>query len=202
MYHKSRPKVWLSFPDVVAGMTWDCWHNMDSTLRESKYQLKLPNLQLYGSSRKKRDPARLELSLGISSSGLDQRGVTRSCTITRECGSQMSTRDRPLTGIRLDRPYSFLCALPPSLRKEWAASYAHLSAENGLLITLQFPLDGDRKTGPPYSLSEELYHELLDGCWTKIWERAVPREESRASEGDDLGRWKEDRERLVVWKRR
>lgn len=57
--------------------------------------------------------------------------------------------------------YTFLCAIPPSLRTKWAARYAELIRPGGVLVALQFPLDGDRAGGPPYSLSPEIYNDLL-----------------------------------------
>ena len=57
--------------------------------------------------------------------------------------------------------YTFLCAIPPSLRPKWAARYAELIRPGGVLIALQFPLDGDRAGGPPFSLSPQIYDDLL-----------------------------------------
>ncbi|PWN23218.1 thiol methyltransferase 1 [Microstroma glucosiphilum] len=58
--------------------------------------------------------------------------------------------------------YTFFCALPPSLRAKWAKAHANnLKAGEGMLITLCFPMQGDRPGGPPYSVSPELYREHL-----------------------------------------
>lgn len=76
-----------------------------------------------------------------------------------------------------------------------------LSATNGTLITLQFPLDGpERPGGPPYSLWDELYHELLDRDWEMVYQRDVEREESRAP--DASGSFRTGREKIAVWRRR
>lgn len=78
---------------------------------------------------------------------------------------------------------------------------ARLSAPGGTLITLQYPLDGpEREGGPPYSLWDGLYHDLLDGDWEMVYQREVPREESRALDGS--GSFKQGREKIAVWKRR
>jgi methyl halide transferase len=58
--------------------------------------------------------------------------------------------------------YTFLCALPPARRGEWAEKMAELVAAGGVLITLIFPLlkkleDG----GPPFGVSFQLFEELL-----------------------------------------
>lgn len=95
----------------------------------------------------------------------------------------------------------FLCALPPVLRQDWAAAYARLSSPSALLITLQYPLDGDREGGPPYSVSEELYEELLGDAWERLWGRPVAEDERRrkmtAPDMEPIGR-----ERIAIWRRR
>lgn len=60
------------------------------------------------------------------------------------------------------------------------------------MFPLGMPMD---VPGPPYPLSEEIYHELLDGDWVVIWSEEVPKGERRT-----VGR--RDGERLAVWKRR
>lgn len=62
------------------------------------------------------------------------------------------------------------------------------------LITLQFPLNG-QPGGPPFSLSTDIYHELLDEHWEEIWGQEVP-EELRRKTGPPGG------ERLAVWRRK
>jgi SAM-dependent methyltransferase len=48
--------------------------------------------------------------------------------------------------------YTFFCALPPSLRPKWAKAHANnLKAVEGMLITVCFPMQGDRPGGPPVS---------------------------------------------------
>lgn len=59
------------------------------------------------------------------------------------------------------------------------------------LITLMFPLNG-KDGGPPYSLSEEIYHQLLDGKWELMWSEDVPQEERRPGMlgGEKLAVWR------------
>ncbi|CEQ41899.1 SPOSA6832_03669, partial [Sporobolomyces salmonicolor] len=65
--------------------------------------------------------------------------------------------------------FTFFCAIPPGLRGDWGKRYADVIRKGGLLITLAFPLGvlvsswhhGDRKGGPPYSVSEAAYGEAL-----------------------------------------
>ncbi|BFZ53790.1 hypothetical protein PYCC9005_000821 [Savitreella phatthalungensis] len=57
--------------------------------------------------------------------------------------------------------YTFLCALPPSRRPDWARRMSEVIAPRGVLITLQHPLDAGHGGGPPFSLTTELYDELL-----------------------------------------
>jgi hypothetical protein len=74
-----------------------------------------------------------------------------------------------------------------------------LTASKGLLVTLQFPLDGsDRQGGPPYSLWDGLYHDLLDESWEMIYQKQVASEDSRFPPAA----YKPGREKIAVWRRR
>lgn len=92
--------------------------------------------------------------------------------------------------------YTFLCALPPAMRKDWARRMAELSkdAPSTRLVTLMYPLNGDPNIGPPFRLTEEEYHELLGDEWEITWERAIPEDEKRKGPPGD--------EKLAVWKRK
>ncbi|GFZ44600.1 hypothetical protein JCM24511_02324 [Saitozyma sp. JCM 24511] len=90
--------------------------------------------------------------------------------------------------------FTFLCALSPSLRHHWASTITRLSrpSPNTTLITLMFPLD-DVASGPPWSLSMEAYHELLDGEWELVHLGEIrPEWGTRIGErrGDMIGVWK------------
>jgi hypothetical protein len=100
---------------------------------------------------------------------------------------------RECTTIRVQLIGSFLCALDPSLRQTWAdamSRFAKLSPET-TLITLMFPLD-DKEGGPPYALSEQIYHDLLDQQWTLVHLGDIPSEWSIKGPrtGDKIGVWK------------
>ncbi|KAJ2217928.1 hypothetical protein EV179_000072 [Coemansia sp. RSA 487] len=61
--------------------------------------------------------------------------------------------------------YTFFCALHPSMRKSWGDRYAEIMAPGGHLIALMYPLwkeEKDRDVGPPFLLSEDDYHQILD----------------------------------------
>ncbi|KAK3071675.1 hypothetical protein LTR53_008215 [Teratosphaeriaceae sp. CCFEE 6253] len=59
--------------------------------------------------------------------------------------------------------YTFLVALPPSMRPAWAKRMSELLAAEGHLICLEFPLGKDPKTGgPPHGVTAQLYEQLLD----------------------------------------
>ncbi|KAL7751982.1 hypothetical protein RI367_002510 [Sorochytrium milnesiophthora] len=55
---------------------------------------------------------------------------------------------------------SFLCALPPSMREQWAQRMKQIVKPDGLLITLIFPI-GDHADGPPFAVTPDLYRKLL-----------------------------------------
>ena len=59
--------------------------------------------------------------------------------------------------------YTFLCALHPSMRKDWATAWGKHLKPGGELITLIFPVDPSREgvEGPPWPVTPELYKDLL-----------------------------------------
>jgi len=58
--------------------------------------------------------------------------------------------------------YTFLCALPPSLRAAWSLRMSTLLAPSGNLVCLEFPTYKEPSTGgPPWALPSEVYEMLL-----------------------------------------
>ncbi|EME82590.1 uncharacterized protein MYCFIDRAFT_196111 [Pseudocercospora fijiensis CIRAD86] len=58
--------------------------------------------------------------------------------------------------------YTFLCALPPEMRPQWARRMRDLLSPSGHLVCLQWPLGKDPKEGgPPHALTNDLYVELF-----------------------------------------
>jgi SAM-dependent methyltransferase len=64
--------------------------------------------------------------------------------------------------------YTFLCAMQPSMRLEWASQMSKVIRKGGFLLTLMFPIS-DHSGGPPFALSPQLYHDLLDGHFDLLW---------------------------------
>jgi len=87
--------------------------------------------------------------------------------------------------------YTFFCAIPLELREGWGKQMCNLIKSGGYLITLAFPIDGDRKGGPPFSVDIPSYAAVLDSGWEKVLDK-VPEEVT----GNSMGRM-----RLVIWKR-
>jgi SAM-dependent methyltransferase len=59
--------------------------------------------------------------------------------------------------------YTFLCAMEPSIREQWADTYSKIISRDGKLITIIFPLKtNDPLVGPPYQISFDLARELLE----------------------------------------
>ncbi|KAF2752072.1 S-adenosyl-L-methionine-dependent methyltransferase [Sporormia fimetaria CBS 119925] len=57
--------------------------------------------------------------------------------------------------------YTFLCALLPSMRRDWATRMAQLLRPGGLLVCLEFPLwKSPKELGPPWGL-KGVYWDLL-----------------------------------------
>ena len=68
--------------------------------------------------------------------------------------------------------YTFLCALDPSVRTEWAQQMHKVLKPEGILLTLIFPINPDRPItqGPPFRVSLKDVEELLtnDNKFEKI----------------------------------
>mmetsp|Transcript_5272 Transcript_5272/g.6999 ORF Transcript_5272/g.6999 Transcript_5272/m.6999 type:complete len:217 (-) Transcript_5272:264-914(-) len=88
--------------------------------------------------------------------------------------------------------YTFLCALPPELRENWAKQMAALLEEGtGRLVTLIFPIV-DKQGGPPYAMSVKLVSDLMKGAGFEL----VSIEE----EVKDSVESRKGMEALAVWK--
>lgn len=57
---------------------------------------------------------------------------------------------------------TFLCALDPSVRQQWATTQRKLLAEGGTLVCCVFPIRPADSGGPPYAMSVELVRGLLE----------------------------------------
>ena len=64
--------------------------------------------------------------------------------------------------------YTFMCALPPSLRAAWGRRHAELLKAGGKLLTLAFPIGPDERAadpavaGPPHTVSIAEYKKALE----------------------------------------
>ena len=67
----------------------------------------------------------------------------------------------PATKYDLAFDSTFLCAIEPSRRKEWASKYASLIRPGGELVSNVFP-NGDFEGGPPFALSPKIVADLLE----------------------------------------
>ncbi len=99
------------------------------------------------------------------------------------------TLDEPAFDVVYER--TFLCALPRRRWSDWGVRIPALVRPGGLLAGFFFFDDNER--GPPFGISTERLHELLDPAFTLTEDEAIPPEQSvpvlRA------------RERWQVWKR-
>lgn len=102
--------------------------------------------------------------------------------------------------VDLAYDYTFLCAIPPTLRQSWAETYTRLLKPGAILISLVYPIHGDRATGPPYSLSPKLVRDLLGAQTNKPDETSAWKELADIEPKDS----KPNRiraERVMVWRR-
>lgn len=88
--------------------------------------------------------------------------------------------------------YTFLCALPPSVRHRWAARMTSLITPGGTLATLIFPdiQPGPDYSGPPFPLHPEDVQALLSSTFRRV-HLDRPRESHPARAGNEwLALWR------------
>jgi methyl halide transferase len=84
--------------------------------------------------------------------------------------------------------YTFLCALPPSMRGDWARAMTTLVRPGSELVCLIYPI-GDHVTGPPFAMQPTTIRDLLEkhapGMWEESFLAPVP---APLSHGSRVGR--------------
>uniref|UniRef100_A0A6U0VE35 Thiopurine S-methyltransferase n=1 Tax=Polytomella parva TaxID=51329 RepID=A0A6U0VE35_9CHLO len=60
--------------------------------------------------------------------------------------------------------YTFFCAMHPSMRHEWATSWARVLRPGSKLLALEYPMDpsADVNAGPPFPVTPALYRQYLE----------------------------------------
>lgn len=87
--------------------------------------------------------------------------------------------------------YTFLCAIDPERRGDWAERMDELLAPGGELVTLIFPVHaGDPEQGPPYPLSPDLVRDLLEPRFEAAHLEPVQRSHPARQGREWLGRWR------------
>ncbi|KAM4066209.1 thiopurine s-methyltransferase (TPMT) domain-containing protein [Hirsutella rhossiliensis] len=77
---------------------------------------------------------------------------------------QVTCTEDGVTGFDLIYDYTFLCAILPGMRKNWARRMGELLAPGGVLICLEFPLYKDLNApGPPWGLRGVHWNLLAQG---------------------------------------
>ncbi|MEM1348801.1 MAG: methyltransferase, partial [Myxococcota bacterium] len=93
--------------------------------------------------------------------------------------------------------YTFLCAIDPDRRQEWADKMHGLIRPGGMLCTLLFPVDSDdtsestrEDSGPPYRLHPEWVERLLQGRFVLQELERVTRSHPGRGGMEWLARWR------------
>ncbi|KAI1808217.1 S-adenosyl-L-methionine-dependent methyltransferase [Daldinia bambusicola] len=77
-------------------------------------------------------------------------------------------------GFDLIYDYTFLCSLPPDLRKDWAGRMCELIFPTGVLACLEFPLYKNLKAlGPPWGVKGVYWNTLAEGGDGIIYESSI-----------------------------
>lgn len=86
--------------------------------------------------------------------------------------------------------YTFLCAIDPARRRDWATRMDELLAREGELVTLIFPVNGgDPSAGPPYPMTPDLVRDLLEPRFVATHLAEVTHSHPRRQGKEWLGRW-------------
>ena len=112
---------------------------------------------------------------------------------------EYAAKAESLATVDLVYDYTFLCALPPSIRGRWAAAMTQLVRPGGVLLCLAFPLSAageepDPERGPPFDLSRAIYSALLSPGFELERDEDVPIAESDSR--------RVGREAVLLWRRR
>jgi len=88
--------------------------------------------------------------------------------------------------------YTFLCALDPDRRRDWARRVDELLADNGELVTLIFPVVDEPMNpgGPPHPMSPDLVRGLLEPRWRATYLEPVAVSHPGRVGKEWLGRWR------------
>lgn len=85
---------------------------------------------------------------------------------------------------------TFLCAIPPARRSEWAAQMSRLVRPGGEIVSLVFPI-GNFEGGPPFALSTSIVESLLEPVgFEKVSLTEVPEAQWARGKPEFLYRWK------------
>ena len=87
--------------------------------------------------------------------------------------------------------------MPPEKRDEVGATYAKLLPKGGCLVALIFPIDGDRSGGPPYSMSLDIWKQIL-GEHFELEVDFQPAKAAGSLGGKEL---KVEQQRMSLWRR-
>lgn len=99
--------------------------------------------------------------------------------------------------------YTFLCALPPAMRQEWAKTYARIIQPGGHLVTVIFPIKRNmpvKPDSPPFELTEDLVTSLLVPVgFSLVFKKSLTSGEAHA--GRDGSEGAMGHTTIAVWKR-
>lgn len=103
--------------------------------------------------------------------------------------------EAPEGGFDVVWDYTFLCAIDPSQREDWAAKMRAIVVPGGELITLVFPIEritGPDREGPPFQLKPGDVRALLEPEWEAVELAPVPKTLSHPGRVglEWLGRWR------------
>ncbi len=97
---------------------------------------------------------------------------------------------KPIMAYDLAFDSTFLCAIEPQRRPDWAAKYAEIIRPGGELIANVFPI-GDHEGGPPFAICPQMVADLLEPVGFELVELTeTPEAQWARGQMEFLSRWR------------
>ncbi|KAJ3105160.1 hypothetical protein HDU97_008442 [Phlyctochytrium planicorne] len=141
------------------------------------------------------------VGLDLADTGVKEAIKYRNSQNVSEALAKFQTADffkwTPAAKFDIVYDQTFLCALDKHLRPSWSTKISQITAPGGYLICMMFPLRPDDEKGPPFSLSDQIYKDLLEKDFEEIYTREFRSDERPERDVSAIGAAK-----MALWRRK
>ena len=140
-------------------------------------------------ANEKRTVTGLEISESAQAAAQDHLRITGSAAWAKVVLGDFFNHE-PVAPYDLAFDSTFLCAIDPRRRLDWANKYADLIRLGGELIVNVFPI-GDHDGGPPFALSPQIVADLLEPAGFELIQlSATPEDNWARGRMEYLSHWR------------